>query len=287
VKSASLVAARAFTAIKEALRGRVPRAVAYSAYLKALFQNEVELRLLSLLCNRDEVTIDVGAYTGTYTIGLSIHSKSVIAVEPQSRQAAALRRAMPSNVTVLETALSNVAGRAVMKLSSPGGGSMSRLDGGLSSTEEWPELLVRLMRMDELRTARVGFVKIDAEGHELEVLRGAHNILQLDKPHIIVEAEERYDVGAVSRVDGFLHGFGYDGYFVRREQILSIGEFNVERDQNPKLLVSGQRRAYRDYINNFIFLHPARVTNMPKTLPSPWHAIYNTIRGFRPKQKTT
>src|SRR6202021_2179989 len=101
-----------------------------------------------------------------------------------------------------------------------------------------------------------------------------------------VEAEERYDAGAVSRVEDFLHGFGYDGYFGRREQILSIRGFNVERDQNPNLLVSGQRRAYRDYINNFIFLHPARVTNVPKILPSPWYAIYNTIRGICPKQKT-
>lgn len=280
MKSASLVAPRALSAVKEALRSRFPRAVAYAAYLEALFQNEVELRLLSVLCNRNEVTIDAGAYTGTYTIGLSIHSKSVIAVEPQSRQAAALRRAMPSNVTVIEAALSHVAGRAVMKLSSPGGGSMSRLDRGLPLTEEWPEILVRLMRMDELRAARVGFVKIDVEGHEVEVLRGAQNILQLDKPHIIVEAEERNDAGAVSRVESFLREFGYDGYFVRREQILPIGEFNVERDQNSKLLVGGQRRAYRDYINNFIFVHPARVTNMPSTVPSPWNAVYDTIRGF-------
>jgi FkbM family methyltransferase len=285
VKSASLVAPRALSAVKGALRTRAPRTVAYAAYLKALFQNEVELRLLSVLCNRNEVTIDVGAYTGTYTIGLSIHSKSVIAVEPQSRQAAALRRAMPSNVTVIEAALSHIAGRAVMRLSSPAGGSMSRLDRGLSLTEEWPEIFVRLMRMDELRAARVGFVKIDVEGHEVEVLRGAQNILQVDKPHIIVEAEERYDAGAVSRVEGFLRGFGYDGYFVRREQILPIGEFNVERDQNSKLLVGGQRRAYRDYINNFIFLHPVRVTNVPGTLPSPWHAICNTIRGFWSRQK--
>ena len=99
---------RALSAIREALRSWFPRPVAYAAYLKALFQNEVDLRLLSVLCSRDEVAIDVGAYTGTYTIGLSIHSKSVIAVEPQPRQAEALRRAMPRNVTVIEVALSNV-----------------------------------------------------------------------------------------------------------------------------------------------------------------------------------
>ena len=280
MKSTSLVPPRALSAIREALRSRFPRPVAYAAYLKALFQNEVELRLLSVLCSRDEVAIDVGAYTGTYTIGLSIHSKSVIAVEPQPRQAEALRRAMPSNVTVIEVALSHVAGRAVMRLSSPGGGSMSRLDCGLSLTKEWPEILVRLMPMDELHAARVGFVKIDVEGHEVEVLRGAKNILLVDKPHIIVEAEERYDAHAVSRVEGFLREFGYNGYFVRREQILPIGEFNVELDQNSKLLVGGQRRAYKDYINNFIFVHPARVTNMLGTVPSPWHGIYDTIRGF-------
>ena len=277
MKSASDLSSSALSVLKVPLRSRFPKSVAYAAYLQALFQNEVELRLLSFLCNRNEVSIDAGAFTGTYTVGLSIHSKSVIAVEPQPRQAAALRSTMPNNVTVIEAALSGSSGLAVMKLSSPGGGSLSRLDRTVALTEGWPEIPVRLVRMDELGATRVGFVKIDVEGHEIEALRGARNILELYRPHLIIEAEERFDAGAVSRVNDFLQRFGYEGYFVRREQILPIKEFNLDRDQNPEVPIRGQRRNYRDYINNFIFVHPSRVTNMRRMVPSPWQALYKTI----------
>ena len=89
-------------AAKNVLRGAFPKSIACAAHLQALFQNEVELRLLPWLCRRNEVAIDVGAFTGTYTVGLSVYAKRVIAVEPQPWQAAALRRSMPANVEVVE-----------------------------------------------------------------------------------------------------------------------------------------------------------------------------------------
>lgn len=267
----------ASSAVKEAVRGAFPRSAAYSAHLKALFQNEVELRLLPWLCNREETAIDAGAYTGTYTVGLSIYAQRVIAVEPQPRQAAALRTAMPDNVRVVEAALSDVAGNAMMKLSSPGGGSMSRLGVTGTATRDWPEIPVRLVRMDDLRTDRIGFVKLDVEGHEAEVLRGARYILQADKPNLLVELEERNEADAIARMCGFLQEFGYGAYFVRRDRILPIREFQPERDQHPRLLVGGQRRAYRDYINNFLFVHPDRSADVPNDVPSPWHAFFKTI----------
>jgi FkbM family methyltransferase len=237
----------------------------------------VELRLLPWLCNPGEVAIDVGAFTGTYSVGLSIYARRVIAIEPQPRQAAALRRAMPRNVTVVEAALSDVAGRGVMKLSSPGGGSMSTLN-GRAATRNWLEVSVPIMRLDDLRTERIGFVKIDVEGHESKVLRGAHSILRSDKPNLLIEAEERNEAGSVERVVSLLQAAGYGGYFVHDDHVFPIGEFKSERDQDPKLLIGGQRRAYRDYINNFLFIHPEGLAKIPGCVPAPWRACLDTVR---------
>jgi FkbM family methyltransferase len=265
--------------LKDLIRKALPKPAAYLAHAKALFENEVELRLLPWLCNAREVAIDVGAFTGTYSVGLSIYSRRVIAIEPQPWQADALRRAMPRNVTIVEAALSDVAGSAIMKLSSPGGGSMSTLD-ARAPIRNWPELSVSIIRLDDLHDERIGFIKIDVEGHERKVLAGAQSILQRDKPNLLVEAEERNEAGSVERLVGMLQSGGYDAYFVRNNRVLPICEFKSERDQDPKLLVGGQRRAYRDYINNFLFIHSERQTRMPDHVPASTRACLETIRRF-------
>ena len=49
-----------------------------------------------------------------------------------------------------------------------------------------------MRRLDDLALGDVGFVKIDVEGHELAVLRGAAETLQRNRPPLLVEAEERH-----------------------------------------------------------------------------------------------
>jgi FkbM family methyltransferase len=262
--------------MKQFLRNWFPRKTAYLAHLKALYQNEVELRLLPWLCDPREISIDVGAFSGTYSTGLSIYARRVLAVEPQPLQAAALRKSMPGNVEIVEAALSDVAGCSIMKLSSPGGGSMSTLNPQTAGWD-WIEIPVRLMRLDDLRKERIGFVKIDAEGHETQVLRGADHILKHDKPNLLIEAEERNDAGSVGRIIALLAGYGYVAYFVRGEQLLPISEFRLEEDQDPRRLTGGQRRAYSRYINNFIFLHPERKVRILEYVPTPWRACVGTI----------
>ncbi len=262
---------------KQAFRYLFPKTVAYVSYIKALFQNEIELRLLPYLCDPKADSIDVGAFTGTYTIGACIHSKNVIAIEPQPKQAEALRRSIPCNVRIMETALSNVSGTGLLQMESPEGGSGSRLVS--SSNEGSLGVPVRLMRMDDLDHGHVAFVKIDAEGHEIEVLEGAVNIIEIDKPSFLIEAEERYRLGAVAQVERFLQRFNYDGYFVYRREVYPIREFNFEKHQDASLIVSGPRSAYSDYINNFIFVHREWAATLPRKVPSAWRAIYEVARS--------
>lgn len=267
--------------MKEVLRSLLPRPAARAAYLKALFENEVELRLLPHLCDPQSITIDVGAFTGTYTIGAALHSRQVIAVEPQPRQAAALRRWVPANVSVVEAALSDTSGSGWLQMDDPAGGSMSRVTNRAEVAAGRVAQPVRLMRLDDLARERVGFVKIDAEGHETEILSGGTRTIEQSRPAFVIEAEERLQPGAVRLVAEAFAPFDYVGSFVYRGRLQPVDAFNPTTHQDVGLLVhAGTRRTYADYVNNFIFLPQERASRFPSTVPSPAAAVRATLAAM-------
>ena len=92
---------------KQQLLSSFPKPAVYARYFKGLFRGEIELQLLAWLCDRTQVSVDVGAHHGIYALGASLYSKGVIAVEPLHDRANALRRSLPINATLVEAALSS------------------------------------------------------------------------------------------------------------------------------------------------------------------------------------
>ncbi|MEV9612698.1 FkbM family methyltransferase, partial [Klebsiella pneumoniae] len=52
-------------------------------------------------------------------------------------------------------------------------------------------LRVPTVRLDDYDKRRVGFIKIDVEGHEVAAVEGGLELIARDRPTILVEAEER------------------------------------------------------------------------------------------------
>lgn len=181
------------------------------------YSGEAELRLLPYLCRRDEITLDIGANYGIYAWHATRWSKSVVLFEPQPDIACFLRSAFGGRVRVEEVALSHAAGEAVMRV------PVDRMLNGCATVEAentlqsvgTREVRVPLRTLDNYGFAPVGFVKIDVEGHELAVLRGASRLLEIDRPAIMLEAEERHRSRALDSVVEFLAPFGYRGYYTR------------------------------------------------------------------------
>lgn len=222
---------------------------------------EVELSFLDRIVPRDAVTVDVGANCGLYTRTLARLSRTVHAFEPSRQMAAVLRRTSAANVQVHAIALSDRVGEAELLIPQGEGGAVH----GLASLE--PQLAravpactvqpVPVARLDAVVQDDVAFVKIDVEGHELNVLNGATGILERSHPIFLVEAEDRHRAEATASVFAFFRSRGYEGFFIDDGDVLGVDQFDAGLFQDARaLLPDGGRRSGSAYINNFFFFPP-------------------------------
>jgi hypothetical protein len=112
--------------------------------------------------------------------------------------------------------------------------------------------IVQTTTLDQLSKENVGFVKIDVEGHEMEVLRGAELLLRRQRPTILIEIEERHRPGAIETACGLMASLGYAGFFVFDSRTHAIEDFRAEMQNEVELHRPIRRRDMR-YVNNFFF----------------------------------
>ncbi len=168
-----------------------------------------------------------------------------------------LRRTSASNVSVHEIALSDHNGDAELFIPQGDNGLVY----GLASLEPRADLPARLVsthvptaRLDAIVRQDVAFVKIDVEGHELNVLNGAVELLERSQPVFLVEAEDRHRAEATRLVFEFFRTKSYRGFFLKDDDVISVDEFRPENLQDADaLLPDGGRKSGQSYVNNFFF----------------------------------
>lgn len=218
---------------------------------------EKEMALLPELCDQTKISLDIGANIGMFTWHLKQHSRSVIAFEPNPYLSGLLQRTFKDRVPVRQVALSNQRGTASLCFPNDEHalGSLGAIEESEDSVDTSTALTsydVETFKLDDLSLAPVGFMKIDVEGHELEVLEGAQQTLVKHRPNLLVEVEERHRAGAVHEVIELLQSWGYAGSFMIDCNIQSVSSFNLDEHQNS-LNLDEQGNRIGTYINNFIF----------------------------------
>lgn len=154
-----------------------------------------------------DMVIDVGANIGLYTrmfadcVG---PQGSVHAVEPIPETFDYLTYNMKKmglkNVFLYYVAAAGASGDSRM--------SVPRFQAGYtniyeSRLDESGDILVKTMRLDDLfPDSKPAFIKIDVEGHEAEVIRGAETLLRTHHPALLVEVTS-------PEAEPLLAGFGY------------------------------------------------------------------------------
>ncbi len=206
-----------------------------------------------------DIAVDVGANKGSFLLSLSLRAGSgrVVAFEPQPALADYLRRscraARLGNVVVETLGISERTGSLTLHVPAGIGSAGASFEPLILAISPCSDVVVPVTSLDEYfrgEAARIAAIKVDVEGHELAVLRGAEEILQRHRPLLVVESEERHaGPGGVARVLRHLADRGYDGHFVRRSRLLPIRDFDPAVFQ-----VRGPGRFWDapDYCNNFV-----------------------------------
>ena len=200
---------------------------AWEDMISGRFDAEIYSLLTTEPPARNRIVWDVGAHLGFHTLGFASFVGSngrVLAFEPNSTNRERLEQNLSRNADlaerceVLPYALSDRDGDSSLVISldiESGASSMSFLDGTTPAVDPgiaggWSKVVVPVRTADALvreGTRAPDIIKIDVEGAELLVLRGAEQIIRTARPLLIVEA---HSAKLTLEVQSWLHAHGYE-----------------------------------------------------------------------------
>lgn len=140
---------------------------------------------------KDDIIIDIGAHVGIFTLRAARQAKNVLAIEPHPFNYSLLTNNVKANklvnVQTLRLALWSSNGKMKLYLASSASHSLKPY---LKDKSKYLEVQTKTLDtiIKELGIKRVNFIKIDVEGAELEVLRGAEETLKENDPFISIAA---------------------------------------------------------------------------------------------------
>ena len=213
------------------------------------------------------VAVDIGAHKGGYVYWMqkSVKAKGkVFAFEPQVKLSNYLKNIAASlkftNVSIENLGMSSEEGEVIfyVPISKNGISIGARID-KFNTDRQCDESKIQITTLDKYffdHQIYPDLIKIDTEGHELQILRGGMNLLKSCKPKIVMECENRHlSETSMSDVFDILFELDYSGYFFENNELKPIKEFNAEIHQS---LVEVKWWKKSRYINNFIFEVPSR-----------------------------
>lgn len=228
-----------------------PRLYMWRLQRKYARTGEGELKLLPELVARDKIAIDVGANKGVYTHGLARLCRAVHAFEPHPKMFPLLARALPANARAYNVALSDADGTAELVIPSYNTAGFSNQGASLDPGKRaapfgFRTVAVKTRRLDSYAFTDVGFIKIDVEGFEAAVVRGALDTLRREKPVLMIEIEEWHRRRPIEDCLAEMAVLDAEGFFIRAGGLRPLSEFDPERDHR-------RRRGQPGYAQNFVF----------------------------------
>jgi FkbM family methyltransferase len=187
---------------------------------------------------RPGTLLDAGAHDGAFALPFAaLPGSRVLAFEPLPAAFARLRAAfgdpVPAHVDLRQEALGDRDGEAELVLPVLDGvpqeqwASTAKTYGALREPRVAERRVsVPLRRLDGFGLTDLTAVKLDAEGAEYDVLRGARETLLRCRPVLSVEIEERHRPGSTWAVPAFLDALGYDTYWEHWDEWRPMAEFD-------------------------------------------------------------
>jgi len=214
---------------------------------------EEEMQIVQELCSTDKISLDVGVFRGVYSYLLSKYSLKVVGFEANPIMFKYLDRNLTSiikNLKLYNLALSDHEGEVELKIPLRKKSFFKvnfedYYECGLATISKENKLDDKEIHIFNTKKARldsfqfnnkVGFMKIDVEGHEQKVLEGSVKVLEESKPNLLIEIEKRHRKLNPDYTISFLREIGYQCYVFQEAKLVEV-------------------KTYKDFPlkNNFIF----------------------------------
>jgi FkbM family methyltransferase len=149
------------------------------------------INFIRTLAGRGRTFVDVGSHIGFYTMGLAPGFDRVVAFEPSKFQYGWLTRNRALNdyahVSCEHVALGETRGEATLNVLSYEGGLNSLSPEVAAAHNIIDRYTVPVEVLDDRGMSDVDLLKIDVEGFEIPVLRGARKTIDASRPVILIE----------------------------------------------------------------------------------------------------
>lgn len=198
-----------------------------------LYEPEVSNIFLQVIKEGDNI-LDIGANIGYHSIFLSRltgETGKVYSFEPIKRLCEQIKNSIQlnsiNNIQVYNYALGNQEYKAVLHIDSKHLGGSSIIES--SHLKEKEEIEVKVL--DTLELPKISLIKLDTEGYEWNVVKGAQKIIERDKPNILFEynplSYERQNKGDAICFLNYLREHDYRLFDIenQKEEIIEINNY--------------------------------------------------------------
>ena len=212
----------------------LPQSYLFEKRIKRSIKNndEKELQLLKKIIIPETDTIDIGVYRGVYSYEMAKYSKMVHAFEPNPiifKDIELNLGKIIKNINLYNFALSDKENKVLLKV------PIRNKNYDKSNYEEYFQMgratiheqnvmgdietfEIKSKKLDIFTFSnRISFIKIDVEGHEMSVIKGAENTIKQYKPTLLVEIEEKHSKQKVLDSINYINSLGYESFFYDNE----------------------------------------------------------------------
>jgi FkbM family methyltransferase len=225
--------------------------------------------------------IDVGANKGLYSLELEKISKNVIAFEPIKSLFKELCLILNKNTAIFNYALGNRNEKQIIKIpiiknsTSYGRASISQKFKLFTTETILVRSLDHLIKKKIIKVNQLDFIKIDTEGYEFQVIKGAKETIKKYKPILLVELELRNSsIIAIKKIFSLLKKLNYDSFYSNNGIDFKKNSFddikNLQKNTFFKKDILTKKRYSkgdkREYICNFWFFQKDKFNKSNATL---------------------
>jgi len=201
-----------------------------------LFTDEI-LGNLSKIISPNSIVIDIGAQVGNMSVAYSLFAERVISFEPNPATFEVLEKnsELNPNIYPFNYAISDEEGELTFHYSDMGfcnGGFATRTNRGIGVTghqipiDVYAINLPMFIEEEGIDLGVVSLIKIDAEGHDKDILKTLKPIIETHKPYLITEIYNGLDAEETQELLDVIHSYGYRIYDeeINKCNIQSLGK---------------------------------------------------------------